>query len=226
MKELHLDGEHEMSESLGQVVSNCWQDVFDEIDEILHHRYQLVYSIGSVEPLPQMLHRWKAAQALLKLLRREPCQVDGVVVVINDKCAEAFTLIIADNEVDSEAFRTEMTQCLLDQCPAELAWIVHHSKREEMIKIISEPSVNPKDLESKISREHFDDILALRVILAQDILLHCLKKRYRVDFGVNHSNARTKLAVPFRGAVSLIDFAYNKCCDTIRHVSLLTSRPF
>ena len=217
VKELHLDGQHEMSESLGKVVSNSWQDVFDEIDEILHHRYQLVYSIGSVEPLPQMLHRWKAAHALLKLLRRETCQVDGLVVVINDKCTEAFPLIIADNEVDSKMFRTKMTQHLLDQCPADFAWIVHHTKREDMIKIISEPSANPKDLESKISREHFNDILALRGLLAQNILLQCLKKRYRVDFGVNHSNTRTKLAVPFRGAVRLIDFASNKCCDTIRY---------
>ena len=206
VKELHLDGQQEMSEYLGRVVSNCWQDVYDEVDEILHHRYQLVYSIGSVKPLPHMMYRWKAAQALLRLLRSDVFQVKGIFVVMKENEVEGFPWITVDDGVDSEDFRRKMAGSLFDQPPLEFAWLTSHKEREEMIKVISEPSANPIELESKLSRVHYNDILALRGFLAHDILLHCLKKRYRVDFGSNHSNSRKNLAVPFRGAVSLFLF--------------------
>jgi len=224
VKELHLDGQQKLSESLGNVVSGSWQDVFDEIDEMLHHRYQLVYSIGSVEPLPQMIHRWKAAQALFQLLQGESCQVEGVMIVTKETQLEAFPWITVEDEVEAEAFRKEMTRYLFDRTPSQFAWMAHHTKRDEMVKIISEPSANPKDLESKLSQEHFHDILALRGLLAQDILLHCLKKRYRVEYGVNHLSARKKLAVPFRGAVSLMGLhpVWQKNHNIFPHESLLT----
>jgi hypothetical protein len=202
VKELYLDEQKEMSESLGQVVSGCWQDVYDEVDEILHHRFQLVYSIGSAKALPDMIHRWKAAQALLKLLRSERCQVQGIVVVTKDKELEAFPWITVEDDVDSEDFNRQIAGSLFDQPPLEYTWIATHKKRDEMIKVVSEASANPMHLESKLSSEHFKDILALRGLLAHEILLHCLKKRYRVDFGPNHLNSRKKLAVPYRGAVS------------------------
>ena len=208
VKELHLDGQQKMSESLGNIVSGSWQDVFDEIDEVLHHRYQLVYSLGSVEALPQMIHRWQAAQTLFQVLQRESCQVEGVVIVTKEERLEAFPWITVEDEVVAEAFRKEMSQHLFDCPPKQFEWMADHTKRDEMVKIITEPSANPKDLESKLSQEHFNDILALRGLLAQGILLHCLKKRYRVDYGVNHLNARKKLAVPFRGAVSLAGLHY------------------
>eukprot|EP00979_Chaetoceros_neogracilis_P009353 scaffold2117_cov245-Chaetoceros_neogracile.AAC.1 len=200
VKELYLDEQKEMSESLGQVVSGCWQDVYDEVDEILHHRFQLVYSIGSAKALPDMIHRWKAAQALLKLLRSERCQVQGIVVVTKDKELEAFPWITVEDDVDSEDFNRQIAGSLFDQPPLEYTWIATHKKRDEMIKVVSEASANPMHLESKLSSEHFKDILALRGLLAHEILLHCLKKRYRVDFGPNHLNSRKKLAVPYRGA--------------------------
>eukprot|EP00979_Chaetoceros_neogracilis_P004738 scaffold823_cov145-Chaetoceros_neogracile.AAC.3 len=200
VKELYLDDQKEMSESLGQVVSGCWQDVYDEVDEILHHRFQLVYSIGSVKAQPDMIHRWKAAQALLKLLRSERCQVQGIVVVIKVKELEAFPWITVEDDVDSEDFKRQMALTLFDQPPLEYTWIATHKKRDEMIKVVSEASANPMHLESKLSSGHFKDILALRGLLAHEILLHCLKKRYRVDFGPNHLNSRKKLAVPYRGA--------------------------
>jgi hypothetical protein len=204
VKELQLDGQQEISKSLGRVVSSCWQDVYDEVDEILHHRYQLVYSIGAVNPLPDMIYRWMAAQALLKLLRSKTCQINGIVVVMKDKERESFPWITVEDNVDRGDFARKMTGYLFDQPPVEFAWLTNHTKREEMIKVISKPSTNPMDLESKLSQEHFKVILALRGLLAHDTLLHCLKKRYRVDFGLIYSNSRKKLAVPFRGAVSLL----------------------
>ena len=212
VKELHLNGQQEMSKALGQVVSSCWHDIYDEVDEILHHRYQLVYSIGSVKPLPQMIHRWKAAQALLKLLRSKACQVKSIVIVINNKELEAFPWITIEDDVDSKDFKRKMAESLFDQPPMAFAWLANHSKRKEMIKVVSEASANPMYLENKLSHDHFIDVLAFRGLLAHDVLLHCLKKKYRVDFGPNHLESRKKLAVPYRGAVS-----YFSCTLFIHH---------
>ena len=40
-------------------------------------------------------------------------------------------------------------------------------------------------------------LFALRGLLAYDVVLHSLKKRHRVDFGVN-PQGKKRLAVPFR----------------------------
>jgi hypothetical protein len=70
-----------------------------------------------------MIHRWKAAQALLKLLRSERCQVQGIVVVIKVKELEAFPWITVEDDVDSEDFKRQMAGTLFDQPPLEYTWI-------------------------------------------------------------------------------------------------------
>ena len=63
--------------------SREWHDIFDEVDEILHHRYQLVYSIGAVKPLPQMINRWQAVEAVLHIMKKIP--FDGIKIVPNEQ---------------------------------------------------------------------------------------------------------------------------------------------
>lgn len=47
-------------------------DIFDESDEILHHKYQLIYAVGSCIPLPAGKERWVAAAAALKQIQCNP----------------------------------------------------------------------------------------------------------------------------------------------------------
>lgn len=51
-----------------------FRDVFDESDELLHHRKQLIYAVGGLQPLPAQEARAHVVQALLRVLKhRERC---------------------------------------------------------------------------------------------------------------------------------------------------------
>ena len=195
VKEMHLTGNN-LSKELNEIVHSPWFDIFDEVDEILHHRYQLVYSIGAVKPLPQMIHRWRAAQALLQVLKT--ISLTGIKIARdNDNLCEAFPHISVGDEINVIKFRFCITQLLLASPPRELNWLKLHPKQDEIFNAISCPSDGLETL--ILSDEHLNDVLALRGLIAYDILLHCLKKRHRVNYGIN-PEGRKALAVPFRGA--------------------------
>lgn len=44
-------------------------DVYDESDELLHHRRQLIYAVGGLQKLPAQAERAQAVQALLRVLK-------------------------------------------------------------------------------------------------------------------------------------------------------------
>ena len=45
-------------------------DVFDESDEVLRHKFQLIYAVGNPVALPNGPKRWGAIQALLRVIQR------------------------------------------------------------------------------------------------------------------------------------------------------------
>lgn len=64
-KELHYGGETEVASKIDRLIhSDMWCDILDECDELLHHRYQLVYAMGTTVPLPGRVHRFRAIQAI------------------------------------------------------------------------------------------------------------------------------------------------------------------
>jgi hypothetical protein len=46
-----------------------YYDIIDESDEVLRHKYQLIYAVGSCGQLPDGIDRWIACQAILKQLQ-------------------------------------------------------------------------------------------------------------------------------------------------------------
>ena len=46
-----------------------YYDIIDESDEVLRHKYQLIYAVGSCRQLPDGKDRWIACQAILKQLQ-------------------------------------------------------------------------------------------------------------------------------------------------------------
>ena len=50
------------------IYNNC-REILDEAEEIIHYKYQLIYTIGSQIPLPGSPTRWELFQGLLSLLR-------------------------------------------------------------------------------------------------------------------------------------------------------------
>eukprot|EP00854_Cymbomonas_tetramitiformis_P000643 gene643-1076_t len=54
-------------------------DLFDESDELMRHKYQLVYALGTPMALPSGPTRWGAAHALLLMIHRNPLQIAGIL---------------------------------------------------------------------------------------------------------------------------------------------------
>jgi len=154
-----------------------------------------VYSIGAVQPLPQGPSRWESTQALVKVIAAT--ELDGIIKTDNKTFAEALPWISVKDDIDVSKFKLQIVTALLKNPPNELVWLKGHAKHEIIFKAITCPNFDPINL--PLPEEHFHDVLSLRGLLSFDILLHCLKKRHRVDYGVKE-NGRKRLAVPFRGA--------------------------
>ena len=70
VKEMHHNGEHDIAARIEQDIleQDIWCDIIDECDEVLRHRYQLIYAIGKDQKLPGGINRWRAVQAILSVL--------------------------------------------------------------------------------------------------------------------------------------------------------------
>ncbi|GFH58370.1 hypothetical protein CTEN210_14846 [Chaetoceros tenuissimus] len=220
VKELYLEKSFDLHKRLELIVNTRWQDIFDEIDEILHYRYQLIYSIGNIEPLPQMNCRWTAAEILLQILIEKGQLINGIELIPRKGKEEACPIYILNN-VNHDEFREKMTEMLLKHPHVAVQWMQKHSRLEEISKVISDPTADPQLLQKKILQGHFDQVLAFRGLLAHDLLLHCLKKRYRVDFGFREGSKK-QLSVPFRGADTPSERSEFSHPDTAVVLSLLS----
>ena len=189
VKELHLDGDIELSKELGNLSFKHRFDIFNEVDEIPHHCYQLVYSIGPVQP-------WQSIQASLKVVKS--VSSNGITATCNESQPESYPWICFEGDINVVQFRAQVAELLLASPPLEVDWLRNHHKKEHILQVITVPKADPTDLGSTLSEEHFHDILALRGLFSHDTLIHCLKKRHGVEYGVN-LQGRNRVAVPFRG---------------------------
>lgn len=197
VKELHRNKDVTLSGAVKGLFHDFqYFDVIDEIDEVLHHRYQLIYSIGEPVSLPQGHNRWKTVQGILKMTQRLDCP--GVSILLDKSQPDMIPCVKIGENVDPKRFRECIANCLFDNPPVELEWLNDHKKRDLIARVITSPSAHTNEL-SALSEDHYFEVLSLRGLLAFDILLDCLKKRHRVDYGIN-KNGRKRLAVPFRGA--------------------------
>jgi hypothetical protein len=194
-------GSPALRQVLNSIIDTDWQDVFDEVDEILHHRYQLIYAVGGVESLPQGKHRWEACQTLIETVINTK-DIPGIKVIPSE--IGHYPRVVVEKDCDLNAFRKAVAKSLIENPPYRHKWLRDlgcGSNRECIIddikKVLSDPEADPKILH--LTEEHLNDILSLRGFLAHDILIHCLMKRYRVDYGVK-VGGKKRLAVPFRGA--------------------------
>jgi hypothetical protein len=207
-KELELRKECSLASELRTVENLSWIDVLDECDELLHHRFQLIYAIGSVQELPAGPHRWRAAQALLGAMHED--REVGEWLETNQHFAlqspevtkEAFRPIQLASQ-DSMAkvipdFNRVLAEAILSSPPRELEWLKGHAKRKVILAALVDTDA-PNEWICDLGDDQRSDVLALRGFLAGGILVHCLQKRHRVDFGVARPGKK-RLSIPFRGA--------------------------
>ncbi|ETK90637.1 hypothetical protein L915_05631 [Phytophthora nicotianae] len=68
LKHLELDKDSPLVNTLDKIDSDQFVDILDECDALLHHKYHLVYAVGSPIPLCSGIERWEVAEALLSVV--------------------------------------------------------------------------------------------------------------------------------------------------------------
>ncbi|KAK7434636.1 hypothetical protein VKT23_020102 [Stygiomarasmius scandens] len=181
--------------------------ISNESDEILHVRYQLVYTIGKQAPVEDYPNRWITVQELLGLVFKHAPYVKrefphGIHLQGNDYGVQSVPLLTILEEdallkllevVASEVLNGSLSDYPFGRLPA--------TYKESVKRFITKKVV----LHSEITHmaEFFkgtnlwNGILLLRGLIAHGILAHCLQgRRWRVDYGLDFR--RTLLAVPYR----------------------------
>ncbi|KAF9235912.1 hypothetical protein BU15DRAFT_77519 [Melanogaster broomeanus] len=174
------------------------RDILDESDEILHVRYQLMYTIGDQTHMEGSPERWTTIQQILSLVRKHAFSV-----------RDCFPLGMEFESGPAGSFPThasceanagqELTSRIAEDVMCSR---VHSGPRAAIRSFISYKDVTPSDLQSV--KDHCQDnlcqwrgLLLLRGLLASGILLFVFReRRWRVDYGLDPS--RTMLAVPYR----------------------------
>ena len=199
---------HELG-TLQDWVGRVSRDVLDESDEILHVRYQLVYTAGEQMPVDYHPNRWTIIQQVFSRLQAHATKLHGAFPkmfefdttlkgfpIIRILCATIFrevaSLIIDD------AFGGGLPDLPLAVLPSPI--------RGATRRFIAQKEVSSEDRD--LIHSHcegttlFKGILLLRGLLmeGEGILSYVLKeRRWRVDYGLDPS--RTLLAVPYRAKV-------------------------
>ncbi|KAG8775277.1 hypothetical protein FRC12_001580, partial [Ceratobasidium sp. 428] len=185
-------------------LSNNARDILDESDEILHVRYQLVYTVGEQQPLEGHPDRWTTTQQTLSLVARHLSQLkqkypehvkhearpDGQFPFIR--------LMPESEEVVAELIGSVAEDAISGQVPNLNFNFLLPATREAARKFIVEKDVSKGDilLLQEVDTLTRNGLLLLRGLLACGIIAFALKdKHYRVDYGLHL--IRSLLAVPY-----------------------------
>ncbi|KAF5344601.1 hypothetical protein D9758_013899 [Tetrapyrgos nigripes] len=182
------------------------RDILDESDEILHSRYQLIYTAGKQSLLENHPNRWIMVQDIFTLLLRHAKDVQCLFprgVHVRDASSGEFPIIQimepdAEEELLSRIMKSIMQEGRLssyafERLPQEL--------KEESYIFIRRRDVDQSQLPRLLhycqETAIWKALLLLRGLFAHGVLSHVLKqRRWRVDYGLDQR--RTLLAVPYR----------------------------
>lgn len=186
------------------------RDILDESDEILHVRYQLVYTVGSQHPLENHPDRWGITQQLLRLAATRIFELkskypDNLRCETKGGGEYPSTRIMPD--CDEGVQRQLITSIAEDVLGGRLLSLnfsrLAPSTRQLAFQFLTKKEI-PYPAYQTLQREcdHviWKGLLLVRGLLALGVLVFALKnKHYRVDYGLDLK--RSLLAVPFRAKV-------------------------
>jgi hypothetical protein len=187
------------------------RDVLDESDELLHVKYQLVYSSGAQRHLDAAPDRWTNTQQVLDVVSRVFPDLHSShprVAHHYPRGAGAFSEIRLLETSDTKRVAQELQQSIADAALAgdiqnlNLTHISSPCDRELVINFLTVRDVS-SSITSKVQKlcaGSWKGILLLRGLLAFDVLQHVLtEKLYRVNYGLDLK--RSQLAVPYAAKV-------------------------
>jgi hypothetical protein len=190
------------------------RDVLDESDELLHVRYQLVYTSGEQMPVDDHPNRWITIQQVFSRLQAhaqnlrsttspEMISIDTIpngspiIRILGSAISREISSLIVD-----DALGGRISNLPLGVLPLAI--------REAARRFITRKEASNEDRDEIHSHcagtTLFKGILLLRGLLmdGEGILGYVLKeRRWRVDYGLDPS--RTLLAVPYRAKVCCIN---------------------
>ncbi|KAH8590942.1 hypothetical protein B0O99DRAFT_690999 [Bisporella sp. PMI_857] len=194
---------HEMVTFQSWLTSTC-RDVLDESDFTLAVKTQLIYPSGPQISVDGNPHRWEVSQVLLSLveghlpdLQRDfPQSIEVVkrprgfpmLYFLRTDVEDALHQRLIDDICDGRISVLRLADSSLPTC------------KREIKRLLSEDNLN-RQLIDKVSALFADkssarkNLLLVRGLLMNRILLLCLKKRWNVQYGL-HPN-RHPIAVPF-----------------------------
>jgi hypothetical protein len=173
-------------------LSQHTRDILDESDEILHSKYQLIYTIGHQQLFDGQPDRWilveQAFDSIKRHLHSKLTHQSNLGGAFPDlRSVEESLLLDALHQVAEDA--------VMGRLPALNIRGLSDSDRDQVRQFITSQSSGvhlPEGLEGK-----YKVLLLLRGLIAYDILLYAMtNKRWRVDYGL--ALWRTSLAVPYR----------------------------
>ncbi|KAG1773378.1 hypothetical protein EV702DRAFT_577072 [Suillus placidus] len=186
-------------------LDNHTRDILDESDEILHVRYQLVYTVGLQKSLQGHPERWTTTQQVLSLVAKHAARLMSefrsrsdvstrkhgafpFVRVLHPTAGEALVRWIAEDVINGALESISFDQASLHMKEAVFRFIATENISNTCVSVVED---RYRDTIA------WPGLLVLRGLLAYGILVYALKeRRWRVDYGL--APKRTMLAVPFR----------------------------
>ena len=196
-------------------IAKSSRDLFDESDELLHVRYQLVYTAGQQKPVDDHPNRWTTIQQVFDRLQMHAVKLRATFpkMIAIDTILNGFSII---RILDSAIFHNISLLIVDDALGGGITnlplGVLPLAVREAARRFILQRESSNEDRD--LIHSHcagttlFKGILLLHGLLmdGEGILGYVLKeRRWRVDYGLDPS--RTLLAVPYRAKVCRLNLA-------------------
>ncbi|KAL0058901.1 hypothetical protein AAF712_014383 [Marasmius tenuissimus] len=187
-----------------QWLNTVTRDVLDESDEILHTRYQLIYTVGQQQILEHGSNRWSTIQQILSLVVKSAYNIrrsspSGVDVVTSGNEFPHIRILQSDagerliTQVVEMVMSGELSTCYLERFTDSTRQVLQRFIIGEQLTVEEKTALDQHCGDGTL----WKTLLLLRGLLGQRILLYILQeRRWRVDYGLHLS--RSLLAVPYR----------------------------
>ncbi|UJR19100.1 hypothetical protein I4U23_022231 [Adineta vaga] len=197
------------------------RDVLDESDEILHVKYQLIYTIGGQQQVDGGAERWKTIQSILLLVKNH---AEDIARNFNeDVCYKS-----SERKSSFPQFRLQSQKPFLFLCKKLVNdWLnnrsYRESEKENIREFILQSDLCVDEYLKDYSSLDIQLFLIIRGLLSSEVLFVALKKRYRVNYGINpNPNFHPLLAVPYRAkdvAADRTEFGHPDVALVLTHLT-------
>lgn len=186
------------------------RDILDESDEILHVRYQLIYTSGQQQSLEDSPGRWITIQNVVGRIKTH-------AMSLRNRFEHDVHIVWVPNSypllriTSTEAFRACTGLLALDALDGRIdninlpALSGDPNIRSATLRFITDLQIPDADYDLVRSRcersQSWKSLLLLRGLLAHGILAHVFDLRWRIDYGLDI--IRSLMAVPYRAKVRL-----------------------